>query len=240
MVNQILLATAEGKTLTDAVYEAIIGDISEGVWPAGTKLPTEAALCERFGVSRPVVREALSRLRVDGLVKSQKGSGSYVLRQPDRDLVRQTSVGSLLDLRKGFEFRIYIEQELAYLAASIGKEGDIARIKNAYERLKDVYLKDEVGAEIDLEFHMAIATASHNKYFINALLSTSEIMKISMTLLRTITLERPIARRDRVIYEHGQVLKAIEARDPEAAKFAMHQHIISGHDRLFDGRGPIS
>jgi len=240
MVSQYLLKIADGQTLTDAVYEAIISDISEGLWPVGAKLPTEASLCERFGVSRPVVREALSRLRVDGLVKSQKGSGSYVLRQPDRDLVRQTSIGSLLDLKKAFEFRTCIEQELAYLAALRGDDDDILRIKVAYEKLEDVYLKEQVGAEIDMDFHMAVAAASHNEYFVSAINSASEIMRVSMTLLRTITLERPIERRKRVIHEHGQILQAIEAREPDAAKEAMRHHIISGHDRLFDGRENLS
>ena len=236
MTEQRLLPVAEGQTLTEAVYEAIIGDISEGLWSVGARLPAEAALCERFAVSRPVVREALSRLRLDGLVQSRKGSGSYVLRQPDRDLIRQSSVGSLRDLQRAFEFRACIEQETAYFAALRGNDDDIERIRKAYKKLEEIYPGGQVGGGIDLKFHMCVADASHNQYFINAMRAMSGIMDVSMTLLRTITLERPIERRMRILEEHGQVMRAIEARDPDAAKAAMRHHIVSGQDRLFEGR----
>jgi GntR family transcriptional regulator, transcriptional repressor for pyruvate dehydrogenase complex len=236
MINHLLLTVADGQTLTDAVYEAVITDISEGLWPVGAKLPTEAALCERFGVSRPVIREALSRLRVDGLVQSRKGSGSYVLRQPDRDVIQQASVGSLLDLQKAFEFRTCIEQEAAYLAALRGTDEDITRIVDTYKRLEHVYLQDHLGDEIDMEFHMSVAAASHNSNFVNALKAANDIITVSMKILRTITLERPIERRKRVLEEHARVVSAVEARDPEAAREAMRHHILSGHDRLFEGR----
>lgn len=239
MISQSALLVSDGQTLTDAVYETVIKDISEGVWLVGAKLPTEAALCVQFGVSRPVVREALSRLRADGLVQSRKGSGSYVLRQPDRDVVRKTSVGSLMGLKRAFEFRICIEQENAYLAALHGDDLDIKQIRNAFEKLQDIYSTDQVGEKADLEFHMAVANASHNEFFVNAMTTASEIMGVSMTLLRTITLERPIERRKRIVEEHRLVVEAIEARDPDAAKLAMRYHILSGHDRLFDSRDPI-
>jgi len=67
--------------------------------------------------------------------------------------------------------------------------------------------------------------------------SASEIMKISMRVLRMITLERPDDRRKRVLVEHGRILEAIEVRDPAAAREAMRHHILSGHDRLFEGSG---
>ena len=169
MTNHLLLTVSNGQTLTDAVYGAVITDISEGLWPVGAKLPTEAALCARFGVSRPVIREALSRPRVDGLVQSRKWSGSYVLRQPDREVIQQTSVGSLLDLQKAFEFRTCIEQEAAYLAALRGTDEDVKHMVDTYEKLEAVYLKDQMGGEVDVEFHMSVATASHNSNFASAL-----------------------------------------------------------------------
>ena len=52
-----------------------------------------------------------------------------------------------------------------------------------------------------------------------------------------ITLERPDDRRKRVLVEHGRILEAIEVRDPAAAREAMRHHILSGHDRLFEGSG---
>ena len=68
-------------TLTEQVYDGILGLVIDGSFPIGTRLPPEVELCRNYGASRPVVREVLARLRAEGLIESRRGSGSYVLRQ---------------------------------------------------------------------------------------------------------------------------------------------------------------
>ena len=72
------------RSLSDVAYEQILADIMDGVFAENARLPAEGALAERFGISRPVVREALARLRDDGLIVSRQGSGSYVTARPAR------------------------------------------------------------------------------------------------------------------------------------------------------------
>src|SRR5437870_2972257 len=66
-------------SLADRVAERLAEEIRAGRWPVGSKLPTEVRLVEQLGVSRTVVREAISRLRNAGLVEPRQGSGVFVL-----------------------------------------------------------------------------------------------------------------------------------------------------------------
>ena len=89
----------------------------------------------RLGASRPVVREALARLREDGVIVSRQGSGSYVRRRPDLAILRFVPVGSIADVQRGFEFRVGLEGAAAALAAERWEEADIAEIRRALTAL---------------------------------------------------------------------------------------------------------
>ena len=78
-----LVPVAQGMTLGDQLYDEFFRLIVEGEFPENTRLPAESELASRFGVSRPIVRQALSRLKADGLIVSRRGSGNFVLRRPD-------------------------------------------------------------------------------------------------------------------------------------------------------------
>jgi DNA-binding transcriptional regulator YhcF (GntR family) len=91
--------------LRDRIYTQIIDSIVQDEFPEQSRLPTEVELAERFGASRPTVREALSRLRSDGVIASRRGSGSYVVRKPDVNLLRLTSIESIADIQRCFVFR---------------------------------------------------------------------------------------------------------------------------------------
>jgi DNA-binding FadR family transcriptional regulator len=84
---------------------------------SGDRLPSESRLCEVFGVSRPVVREAISRLQADGLVVTRHGAGTFVAKRPREEFLRLAPIGSLADLMRCYEYRIALEGEAASLAA---------------------------------------------------------------------------------------------------------------------------
>ena len=90
-----------GSPLPDQVYEQLLMQIAVGRLAAGRRLPSEPALCTALGVSRPVVRAALARLRADGIVESRRGSGSYVVRGPSREFLRVAPSGSIAELKIG-------------------------------------------------------------------------------------------------------------------------------------------
>ena len=98
-----------GVGLVDRVYREILGAIMSGEFAEGDKLPTELALTERFTASRPTIREALSRLRADGITSTRQGSGTVVKRRPDPDLPRFAPLETLSDLQRCYDFRIVVE-----------------------------------------------------------------------------------------------------------------------------------
>src|SRR4051812_45104597 len=92
----VLRREVSGPTrLSDAVYDGIVELIARGDFALNSRMPSEARLSETFDASRPVVREALARLREDGVVVSRQGSGSYVVRQPDPAVIELAPVGSI-------------------------------------------------------------------------------------------------------------------------------------------------
>ena len=95
--------------LADRVYRELLAQIIAGQWREGDRLSTEQALAEQFNTSRPTVREALSRLRADGIVTSRQGAGTFVVRRPDPDLPRFMPLESMSDLRRVLEFRAVVE-----------------------------------------------------------------------------------------------------------------------------------
>src|SRR5918996_3117709 len=116
-----------------AIYDGIVGLIVSGEFAENARLPSEVELARRFGASRPVVREALARLRDDGLVISRQGSGSYVTRRPDDAVLRFVPVESIADIQRCFEFRVGLEGVAAALAAARWQDEDLADIQAALE-----------------------------------------------------------------------------------------------------------
>ncbi|MBU2089350.1 MAG: GntR family transcriptional regulator, partial [Alphaproteobacteria bacterium] len=114
----VAVAPLRQSKLADQLYEQIMLQIVNGSLAIGEKLPSEAQLCQLFAVSRPVVREALARLRADNVIASRRGSGTYVQSRPAADLVRLAPSGVLAELLRCYEMRVALEGEAAYLAAT--------------------------------------------------------------------------------------------------------------------------
>jgi GntR family transcriptional regulator, transcriptional repressor for pyruvate dehydrogenase complex len=95
--------------LRDRVYAQIYRKISLGEWPNGTKLPSEVQLAASFGVSRLVLREAMTRLRIDGLIDSRQGAGSRVIASPSESVLGLVATDGLADLMSLYELRIGVE-----------------------------------------------------------------------------------------------------------------------------------
>ncbi|MBN9529075.1 MAG: FadR family transcriptional regulator [Alphaproteobacteria bacterium] len=220
------------QRLGDQLYERILHRIVAGELAEGERLPSEARLCEEFGVSRPVVREALSRLQADGMVVSRQGSGTYVQRRPSQDLTTIAPVGSIADLMRCFEFRIALEGEAAALAALRRTDDDVARIEAALAELDRVIEAGEVGSEADVRFHMAIAQATRNKIFETSLRAVAGQAIQGMHVARSLSLKRSIARMRKVQAEHHEVVAAIKSEDADAARAAMRNHIENARARV--------
>lgn len=217
------------------IYQHIFEIIVGGEFAVNARLPSETELAMRFGASRPVVREALARLRDDGVIVSRQGSGSYVKRRPDVAVLRLSTGGSIDDIQRCFEFRYGLEGSAAALAAERWEDADLSEIRAAYAALEAAIRNVELGVEADERFHMAVARATHNPYYVSVQTSLQPHIRYGMNLTRNLSMLRTTERVRRVQDEHSSILEAIAARKPEAAREAMHTHIANARQRMFDG-----
>ncbi|QYD73124.1 FadR family transcriptional regulator [Paraburkholderia edwinii] len=220
-------------TLADRVTAVLLEKIKGGEFPVGTRLPTEQVISERFGVSRTVVREAISRLKSDGLVEVRQGSGT-VVREPNRttafrlDIDPKDSVDAVLrvtELRRG------IEAEAAALAAQRRTRAQLADIKRALAAIDAAAKEKRDGVDEDLAFHMAISRATGNPLYPSLLEFISQFTHAAILVTRTNE-----ARRDdfstQVRNEHRAIFDAISAQDVEAARQAAITHIDNAGARI--------
>lgn len=219
-------------TLSDSVYQSLLSRISNGEYQANDKLPPEAVLSQEFGVSRPVLRVALERLREEGLIHSRQGAGSYV-RVPISTPVGFSPVETLADIQRCYEFRLTIETEAAALAA--GRRDDLAidDIARALDLMRAATGSHQHREDADFAFHLAIARASNNQYFEATFRALREHINVGMrlhgvSLMTGGGLEETLA-------EHNGLFDAISAGDGAAASRLMRRHLEHSRDRLFGG-----
>jgi GntR family transcriptional regulator, transcriptional repressor for pyruvate dehydrogenase complex len=214
------------------VYSDILTRIIDGEYREGDRLPSEHTLAERFETSRPTVREALAQLRADGIIATRQGSGTTVQRRPDPDLRRFAPLETLSDIRRCYEFRVMTEVGGASLAALKADDADLVAIGHAWESLQQVIESEGIGARDDFAFHLAVARASKNQFFITALSFIREQIEFSMDLSRKLSRAKSIERQRLVQQEHLAVLEAIRRRDPHGAERAMRDHLESAMGRM--------
>jgi DNA-binding FadR family transcriptional regulator len=225
--------------LGDRLSQHMAALIECGDFGEGERLPAESDLASRFGVSRPVIREALSRLRILGVITSRKGSGSYVRRRADRPADVQAAIGfgplsSLAQVRKCYEFRVSIEGEAAYYAAQNRTADMLAAMREALDRMETA-IAEIGGMNADIAFHLAVARASGNAFFEAVMQSMRTPLEFAVNLARSLTLTRPMEHMLIVQAEHVAIFEAIEARDEDAARRAMRGHIQNACWRVFEG-----
>jgi GntR family transcriptional regulator, transcriptional repressor for pyruvate dehydrogenase complex len=231
-VDWLVQSPLRQSRLGDQLYEQILDRIVSGALAEGAKLPSESQLCQLFGVSRPVVREALSRLQADGVVISRHGSGSYVQRRPNQAFALLAPIGDVADLMRCMEFRIALEGEAAFLAALRRSAADLARMEAALAELDAIIARGEIGHEADRNFHVAIAAATQNRLFVHAMETFAEHTLKGMELARRLSLRRSAKRLQIVQQEHIRIVEAIRAEDSVLAREAMRQHIDGARLRV--------
>lgn len=222
-------------TLADRVYEQVLTKIISGEIAVGKKMPTEHALCADLQVSRPVLRQALRQLRADDVIVSRQGSGSYVVRQPDKAILDFAPASSISDIQRTFEFRAAVEGEAAYLSALRRTEADLSRIRAALHELDRCIKTGALGVDADEDFHVAVCDASDNRYFSVARAAMKASILTGMNLTRNLSLTKPSERLALVQQEHYLILDAITCQDPAAARSAMRNHVENARKRVFDG-----
>ncbi|WP_347557454.1 FCD domain-containing protein [Robbsia sp. KACC 23696] len=225
---------AAPTTRSDHAYAQLIVLLDEGDKTPHTRLPGEQTLSRQFGVSRPVLRQALTRLHTEGRIYSKKGAGHFVSEiGAQGPVIALGTLASLADVRRFLDFRCSLEGESARLAALARSRGDLARIQQCRRRLEAAFVAGESGIQQDIAFHVAIAHATGNRFFAHTIAALSAPMQFSIRLVRDLSEESPDARRKAVVREHARVAEAIADRAPDAARAAMIAHLQQGIIRLF-------
>lgn len=220
---------------SDRVYEYILGQVLMGTFAVGSRIPTEMELAQRLDVSRPVVREALQRLRDDGLLASRQGSGSVVVRRPDRAISGFAPIGCIADIQRCFVFRHALEGEAAALAARNHDTAAMGRLRKALEALELASAQHRIGTDEDFAFHFAVAEATGNHFFTSTLTAIREQIATGIEVNRNLTLIQPRERVVTVQKEHQMIYAAIAVRDEAGARQAMRDHIEKARRRVFEG-----
>ena len=222
------------RSLTTDLVQALGDRVRDGRWPAGTKLPTEGAIMEEFGVSRTVVREAISRLQAAKVLDTRHGVGTFVLGHGDGNIFRiaPEQLATLQDVIAVLELRIGMETESAALAAMRRKPEHLAAMKSALTALTGAIAEGRDGAGPDFQFHLEIARATGNPHFaeLMATLGGTMIPRARLEQAQPVTAERHAYLR-RVNEEHENILNAIERQDPEGARAAMRTHLANSKER---------
>jgi GntR family transcriptional repressor for pyruvate dehydrogenase complex len=218
--------------LPTQVASSLSREIIEGRLRPGDRLPTEQALAQSFGVSRNVVREAIARLRSEGMVSSKPGVGAFVLANDAGATLRlyREALRDRSSFRCLFELRAILEIDAAGLAAERRSEDALAAITGALERMRAAADGGAASIDADLEFHRAVASATGNSYIATFVAFISEQVRESIATTRANG--DPVASQRVTVAEHGAIYQAIVARQRVAARRAMQRHIANGARRL--------
>lgn len=226
---------------SDQLYERMTSLIGGGAFAEGSRLPAESELARRFNVSRPMVREVLSRLRENGIIVSRKGAGSFVQGlsgdPAERSALCFAPISSLAQIRQCYDFRMAVEGEAAFWAAQNRSAETLVEMRDALDRLEDAIARRVVGMDADRDFHLAVARASANDFFRTAMNALRPSIAFLINLSRSFTLTRPVEHMRVVQAEHIAIFVAIENGDQEGARSTMRKHISDTWTRIFEGPG---
>ena len=227
------LQTVEPQRLYRQIASQLRELIGNGEFAVGTRLPAERDLARLLGVSRPSVREALIALEVEAWVEVRTGSGVYVLDRKGKP--SQAANTPLIPTEWGplelIRARRVVEGETAALAAALGKKRDMEAMHKAIESMQSDANRGVMPLAGDRAFHTAIVQASGNAVLVETVQTfwDSRHGPLFMTLGGHFeTLKSWLAAID----EHVAILQAIQQRDAQAARAAMHSHMDKSHARF--------
>ena len=232
--SAIALPRRRSFSLVQEVMNDMSAKIQRGVYRPGDKLPTEPEVMAEQGVSRTVVREAMSRLQAAGFVETRHGVGTFVLaREPAAPAVDLGTATTIRDVLAMLELRISVETEAAGLAALRRSDEDLRLMRRALDDFEAGVNKGESSVDADFAFHLQIALATGNRYFADFYRHLG-VTTIPRTRLDTAKLSPEPAQNYllRTNREHQYILEAIARKEPQSAIAGMRMHLTNSCERL--------
>lgn len=217
------------EKLSRSVVRQIELLILRGILRPGERLPSERELSERFGVSRPSLREAVGELQDAGLLVSRANSGIYVA-----DVLGSAFSPALTRLFGSHDeavfdyisFRRDMEGLAAERAARLGSDTDLAVVDSVFQRMEVAHKKRDPAneAQLDAEFHLSIIEASHNVVMLHMMRSMYELLREGVFYNRQIMFRQRTTRQS-LLDQHRRINDALQSRDPKAARAAVEAHM---------------
>jgi DNA-binding FadR family transcriptional regulator len=204
------------------VADQIAKLIREGALEPGQKMPPDNELVEMLQVSRPTVREAMISLEMMGYVETRFGYGAYVAQR------LPTNHSGLLENCSFFELveaRYWFESDITAVAATTITDDDLAKLRGIFDKMADPGISISAVDTLDSDFHLQIARATQNNLFVSIM---DQLWSARENFPKWARIRRQIVNAEANVHtvqeEHEKVLRALEIRDPAAAKAAMQLH----------------
>ncbi|MBO9468444.1 Pyruvate dehydrogenase complex repressor [Pelagimonas phthalicica] len=228
------------EKLSAAVVDQIELLILRGIIRPGERLPSERELSERMGVSRPSLREAIATLQDRGLLESKAGAGIFVtefLGSAFSEALTQLFANHDEAVFDYLSFRRDMEGLAAERAATHGSDTDLDVVQKIFDKMCAAHSKRNPAEEahLDADFHLAIIEASHNVIMLHMMRSMYQLLREGVFYNRTIMF-RQRTTRDQLLEQHGRINDALQARNPEAARKAVEDHLSYVEASLFENR----
>lgn len=216
------------RKIYEEIADQLLDKIKSGDLAPGDKLDSVQSLAEGFNVGRSAVREALSALRAMGLVEMRQGEGTYVKHYDSLTLSQSLSTGILMnreDIIELLEVRKILETGCVASAAVKRTEEELSGIEKALMEMEKALSHHQLGENADLQFHMAITAASHNRLLGDLMNQVSQLIIDSMRETRKLSLYSEAAILEKLYKEHKEIFVAIKDSDSEKAQQAMLHHL---------------
>jgi GntR family transcriptional repressor for pyruvate dehydrogenase complex len=217
------------EKLSAAVVRQIEQLILRGILRPGERLPSERELADRLSVSRPSLRDAIGALQDTGLLTARPGAGIFVA-----DVLGSAFAPALTRLFARHDeavfdylsFRRDMEGLAAERAARLASDTDLAVVQAVFEKMQAAHPKrnSEEEARLDAQFHMAIIEASHNVIMLHMMRSMYELLREGVFYNRQIMFKQRTTRQA-LLDQHRAINDALQARDPDGARAAVHAHL---------------
>lgn len=197
--------------------------IDQGAFVPGSKLPSERDLAQQFAVGRSSVREALTALEGMGLIEVRHGSGAWVVTPPAMPTTWLHS--AYQSEREMLEARVAIECRNVQLAAQRATKDDLAALGRILYVMEGEDERGELGDETDLQFHLALADATHNRVLQQLTTALTTFIGQTLSDVRRKLMQTP-ANRQRLLDQHRHLFRAIASGDAAKAAEIMEAHLL--------------
>lgn len=234
-----LFQEVQVEKVSDKIVEQLCSLIQEGRLTPGNKLPSERRLIDQLGVGRSSLREALNKLETLGYVEIKKRKGIFVKSIDSTlqlDPLKNMLQTDRLKIVQLYEVRSDIEQASAYAAATERRDADLEEIQRSLAAFEGDKGRLAFSWQRDLDFHCAVARASHNLFRVHATLG---ILDFAREFIQPIleNFATSMAHTTTIVGQHQAIFEAIAAGDSAAARDRMKTHLDWTNQRLIEHLG---